>query len=261
MDARLAARLVVLAALAWVGSAHSQAFDPSHRAWDALLKEDVVVLDGGKASRVRYASLAREHARLRAYLDSLSAVRRQEFDGWSRQEQMAFLINAYNAFTVEKVLSRYPDLRSIRDFGRLFGNPFKDRFFRLLGEPASLDDIEQGMLRKRFREPRVHFALNCASIGCPMLREEAYVAGRLEAQLDEQARRFLSDRSRNRFADGRLEVSKIFDWYAGDFDPRPAFFARYAGALADDPAARKLIEQGQAPISFLDYDWSLNDSK
>ena len=261
MDARLAARVVVLAALAWIGSAHSRAFDHSHRAWDALLKEDVIVVDGGKASRVRYASLAREHARLRAYLDSLSAVQRQEYDRWDRQEQMAFLINAYNAFTVEKVLTRYPDLRSIRDFGRIFGNPFKDRFFRLLGEPASLDDIEQGMLRRRFREPRVHFALNCASVGCPMLREEAYVAGRLDAQLEEQAVRFLSDRSRNRFSGGHLEVSKIFDWYGEDFEPRAVFFARYARALADEPAARKRIEEGKAPVSFLDYDWSLNDSR
>lgn len=260
MDAGLAARSVVLAALAWIGGAHSQSFDPSHRAWGALLKEDVVVLDGGKASRVRYAGLAREHARLRAYLDALSGVPRQEFDRWSRQEQTAFLINAYNAFTVEKVLTRYPDLRSIRDFGRLFGDPFKDRFFRLLGEPASLDDIE-GTLRKRFHEPRIHFALNCASIGCPMLREEAYVAGRLEAQLDEQAMRFLSDRSRNRFANGHLEVSKIFDWYGEDFEPRAAFFARYAKVLADEPAAQKRIEEGKAPLSFLDYDWSLNDSK
>ena len=260
MDARLAARIVVLAALAWIGSAHSQSFDPSHRAWDALLKEDVAVLDGGKASRMRYASLAREQGRLRAYLDSLSAVPRQDYDRWDRKEQMAFLINAYNAFTVDKVLARYPDLRSIRDFGRIFGNPFKDRFFRLLGEPASLDDIEQ-MLRKHFREPRIHFALNCASVGCPMLREEAYVAGRLDAQLEQQALRFLSDRSRNRFADGRLEVSKIFDWYGEDFEPRAAFFARYAKALADEPAARRRIEEGKAPVSFLDYDWSLNDSK
>ena len=261
MDARLGARLFVLVASAWLGGAHAQGFDHSHRAWGALLQENVVLLDGGKASRVRYASLAREHARLQAYLDSLSAVRRQEYDRWGREEQIAFLLNAYNAFTIEKVLTRYPDLRSIRDFGRVFGNPFKDRFFRLLGEPASLDDIEQVMLRERFREPRIHFALNCASIGCPMLREEAYVAGRLDAQLEEQAVRFLSDRSRNRFAGGRLEVSKIFDWYGEDFEPRAAFFARYAGALANDPAARKLIEEGKAPVSFLDYDWSLNDSK
>ncbi|HXJ09272.1 MAG TPA: DUF547 domain-containing protein, partial [Burkholderiales bacterium] len=143
----------------------------------------------------------------------------------------------------------------------IFGNPFKDEFFSLLERKRSLDWIEQENLRKKFREPRVHFALNCASVGCPMLREEAYVGARLERQLEEQAARFLADRSRNRFADGRLEVSKIFDWYKEDFEPRPAYFARYAGALADAADARALIAAGRAPITFLDYDWSLNDAK
>src|SRR6185295_5475957 len=146
---------------------------------------------------------------------ALSGVSEKEFKGWAREEQMAFLINAYNAFTMEKVLTRYPDIRSIWDFGKVFGNPFKDEFFSLLGRKSSLDGIEHGLLRKKgaYDEPRIHFAVNCASVGCPMLREEAYVAERLEAQLEEQARRFLADRSRNRFAGGRLEVSRIFDWY------------------------------------------------
>ncbi len=133
---------------------------------------------------------------------------------------MAFLINAYNAATVQKVLTRYPDIRSIWDFGKIFGNPFKDEFIPLLGAKRSLDWIEHDTLRKRYREPRLHFALNCASVGCPMLREEAYVASRLENQLEDQARRFLSDRSRNRYRDGKLEVSKIFDWFKDDFEPR-----------------------------------------
>jgi hypothetical protein len=122
----------------------------------------------------------------------------------------------------------------------------------------------------------VHFAVNCASVGCPMLREAAYVGDRLDAQLEEQARRFLSDRSRNRLdAKGALEVSKIFDWFREDwqsgyrgFDGRtPAigsreqYFARYAALLADDPAQQKLIEDGKVAIVFLDYDWTLNDAK
>jgi hypothetical protein len=168
---------------------------------------------------------------------------------------MAFLINAYNAYTVEKILTRYPHIRSIRDFGRFFGNPFKDEFFTLLGRKASLDAIEHGMLRKRYREPRVHFALNCASIGCPMLREEAYTADQLERQLEEQAVRFLSDRSRNRVANGRLEVSMIFDWFKEDFEPREQYFVRYAAALGFAGGALPL----EFPLSFLDYDWSLND--
>ncbi|HYD56911.1 MAG TPA: DUF547 domain-containing protein [Burkholderiales bacterium] len=255
------ARLSVLALLFWAGSAAAQAFDHGHAQWDALLREHVVLSQDSKASRVRYESLARNRAALQRYLAGLSAVTAEQFAGWTRAEQMAFLINAYNAFTVEKVLMRYPEVRSIWDFGKLFSNPFRDRFFQLLGRPASLDDVEHETLRKNYRDPRIHYAVNCASIGCPMLREEAYVAGRLERQLDEQAARFLSDRTRNRLAGDRLEVSRIFDWYKEDFEPRDAYFARYATLLADDPDGRRRIAEGRAKLGFLDYDWTLNDAR
>jgi hypothetical protein len=274
-------RLVAALALALLplGAAGGE-FDHSHAAWTALLKKHVVLIDGGKGSQVRYVELAKDRGELKAYLASLSKVTEAEFGGWSKPQQMAFLINAYNAFTVEKILTRYPDLRSIWDFGSvIFGNPFKDRFFTLLGKEGSLDRIEHETLRVKgvYNEPRVHFAVNCASIGCPMLREEAYVAARLDAQLEEQARRFLADRSRNRFNAERraLEVSRIFDWFredwesgyrgfTGDAPPvrsREAYFARYAKLLADGPGDQKLIEDGKAPIGFLDYDWSLNDAR
>jgi hypothetical protein len=240
MDARLVLSLLFFAAPAL-------AFD--HGQWDALLKKNVVVLEGGKASQFRYAEVDRKA--LQSYLANLSKVQEKEFKAWPREEQMAFLINAYNAFTVEKILTRYPDIRSIWDFGKIFANPFKDEFFTLLGRRMSLDGIEHGMLRKNYREPRVHYAVNCASVSCPMLREEAYVAARLDRQLEEQAVRFLSDRSRNRFREGRLQVSKIFDWFKEDFEPRQAYFARYAKALG--------YPGGEVPITFLDYDWSLND--
>ena len=211
----------------------------------------------------RYAGLAADRAALDAYLSSLAAVTAPQFERWPRAERLAFLINAYNAQVVQKVLTRYPDLRSVWDFGRFFGNPFKDAFFTLLGRRTSLDDIEQGMLRTpgAYDEPRVHFALNCASVGCPMLREEAYIAARLDSQLEDQARRFLSDRSRNRYdaASGRLEVSKIFDWYEVDW-PRD-YFARHAALLADDAAARARIAAGEFKLDYLDYDWTLNDAK
>ena len=251
---------LLLALVSW--QALGQAFDHSHRAWDALLKRHVVLLDGGKASRLDYAGMTKERAALRAYLATLSAVREPEFGAWSKPQRMAFLINAYNAFTVEKILQRYPDIRSIWDFGKIFGNPFKDEFFSLFGRPYSLDGIEHETLRRRgaYDEPRVHYAVNCASIGCPMLREEAYVAERLERQLDEQAERFLADRKRNRLrADGTLEVSKIFDWFKEDFGVRERYFARYARWLADDAAGRQRIAEGRAPLEFLDYDWTLND--
>jgi hypothetical protein len=243
MDARLI--LVFLLSIA------NSAFGFDHGQWDSLLKKNVVVLEGGKASQFRYREVDR--LALQSYLKTLSGVSEKEFKGWSQEEQMAFLINAYNAFTVEKILTRYPDIGSIWDFGKIFGNPFKDEFFTLLGRKMSLDAIEHGILRKSYREPRVHYALNCASVSCPMLREEAYVAARLERQLEEQAVRFLSDRSRNRWHGGRLEVSKIFDWYKEDFEPRLAYFARYAKLLG--------YPGGDVPLTFLDYDWSLNDSR
>ena len=249
MDARVAIFAVVLAAQG------ALAFDHDHKAWAGLVEKHVVVLEGGKASRVDYAGMAARRQDLKRYLESLSAASRNEFEGWSRPEQMAFLINAYNAFMVEKILQRYPDIRSVWEFGKLFGNPFKDEFFSLLGRKASLDWIEHDMLRKDYREPRIHYALNCASIGCPMLRPEPYVGSRLEAELEDQARRFLSDASRNRYREGRLEVSKIFDWYKEDFEPRDAYFARYAALLGADAGSVRA-----ARITFLDYDWALNDS-
>jgi hypothetical protein len=254
-------------------------FDHSHAAWTALLKQNVVVIDGGKASQVRYAGLARDRAQLKAYLAALSKVTAAEFNGWSKPQQVAFLINAYNAFAIEKILTRYPDIKSIWDFGKLFGNPFKDRFFALLGSESSLDRIEHETLRKKgaYDEPRVHFAVNCASIGCPMLREEAYVPERLDAQLEEQARRFLSDRSRNRYnaEKGGLEVSRIFDWFKEDWQSGyrglagaappvqspEQYFARYAKLLADAAGDQQVVADGKAPIGFLEYDWTLNDAR
>ena len=249
-------------------SVFSQSFDHSHKAWDALLRKHVVLLQGGKASQLDYAGMAKDREALKAYLASLSKVTEAEFAGWTKPERMAFLINAYNAFTVEKILTRYPNLKSIWDFGKVFGNPFKDQFFTLLGRKFSLDGIEHETLRKpgAYDEPRVHYAVNCASIGCPMLREEAYVAERLEQQLEQQAQRFLSDPMRNRAAGGKLEVSMIFNWFKEDWSSgyqgiqsREQYFARYAKLLSQDPAQQKLVAEGKAPISHLDYDWTLND--
>ena len=260
-----------LASLAWP-AARAQSFDHSHAGWTALLRKHVVVKDGGKESTLRYAAMAKDRAALKAYTDSLSAVGRTEFDGWSKAQQMAFLINAYNAFTVELILGKYPDLKSIKDLGSVFSSPWKPKFIAIIGTKLSLDDIEHETLRARGRydDPRVHFAVNCAAIGCPALREEAFVAERLEAQLEEQTARFMSDRSRNRYnaASGKAEVSKIFDWYGDDFKQGhkgiaslPAFLAKYADKLADSPAEREGLRGLNAPIVFLDYDWSLNDAR
>lgn len=269
--------LLLAAALCLCPVAH--AFDHSHAAWDALVKRHVKLVDGGKASQVRYADFARDRAALKAYLAEVSRVGEAEFGGWPKAQQMAFLVNAYNAWTVELILTKYPDLKSIRDLGNIvFNSPWKKKFFTLLGRESYLDQVEHEILRKpgAYDEPRVHYAVNCASLGCPMLREEAFVAARLDAQLEEQARRFLSDRTRNRFdpRTGKLEVSEIFKWFKEDWTSgyrgigggpavtsREQYFARYADLLADSPADRRLVAEGKAPIAHLDYDWSLNDAR
>lgn len=261
----------------FVFGANAQGFDHSHKAWDALTKKHVKLVNNGKASQVRYADFAKDREALKAYTDSLSKVSKAEFDGWSKPQQMAFLINAYNAFTVELILQNYPGIKSIRDIGGVLDNRWKRKFFKLLGNDSYLDQVEHEWLRAqgRYDEPRVHFAVNCASIGCPMLREEAFVADKLDQQLEQQAVRFLSDRSRNRYtADKGLQVSKIFDWFkedwqrnykgigtAGPIASREDYFARYAEQLADKPEDRQAIKDKKASISFLDYDWSLNDAK
>ena len=262
----LAALVVLLAALP------AAALDHSHKAWDELLKRHVTYVENGNASRVSYAGFAKDRAQLRKVLDAYEQVTKAEFDGWAKPTQQAFLINAYNAFTIEKILTRYPNIKSIRDFGSVFGNPWKDKFFKLFGAPATLDNIEHDILRKEgvYDDPRVHVAVVCASIGCPMLRNEAFVPEKLEEQLEDGMRRFMSDRTRNRYnpATGRLEVSKIFDWYGKDFEKGHKGYAsvkqalsRYADQLAEKPEDRALVRTQKADIAFLDYDWSLNDSR
>jgi hypothetical protein len=262
--------LLALGALAL--SASALAFDHGYGAWDELLRRHVRYTEAGDASRVDYAGFSRDRAALGAVLDDWQKVTRAQFGAWTKPQQQAFLINAYNAFTIEKVLTRYPGIRSIRDFGTVFGNPWKDRFFRLFGEPAHLDHIEHEILRKEgaYDEPRVHVAVVCASVGCPMLRREAFVADRLEAQLEDALRRFLSDRTRNRYnpQSRKLEVSRIFDWYGKDFEKGHKGFtsvrqalARYADQLADRPEDRAAVRAQQAEVTFLDYDWSLNDAR
>lgn len=252
--------------------AQTQTFDHNHAPWTTLLKKHVVLLRGGQASQVRYAGFAADRAPLKAYLDSLSAVTAEGFAKFTPTQQQAWLINAYNAFTVELILSKYPDLKSIKDLGNLLSSPWKRKWVPLLGSTVSLDDIEHGMLRQRGRydEPRIHFAVNCASVGCPMLREEAYAADKLEAQLAQQTQRFMADRTRNRFNPkrGQLELSRIFDWYGEDFrlghrglTSVTGFAAMHADLLADAPADRERVRQGQLEISFLDYDWALNDTR
>ncbi len=267
----LAATLcLALLAIVGSGSGSAQDFDHRHAGWDALLKKHVRLITDGTASQVDYRGFAADRAALTAYLKAVSAVTPAQYGRWNKAQQFAFLANAYNAFTVEKVLTRYPNLKSIRDFGRVIGNPWKDVFITLLAGRRSLDWIEHDTLRAPgvFDDPRVHMAVNCASVGCPMLGRDALVADRLDAQLDDLFRRFMSDRSRNRYnAQSQvLELSQIFDWYGKDFEKGHHGFrslqdvvAKHADQLADGAADRARLRSQALPIRFVEYDWRLND--
>lgn len=240
-----------------------QAFDSTQ--WNRLLAAHVSWTHDGSASVVDYAGFGKDRDALKAWLASASTLSKSSFDGWSKPDRDAFLINVYNAATVELILTRYPEIKSIKELGGLFSSPWKKDVIRLFGQVRSLDDIEQTMLRGApdYTDPRIHFAVNCASIGCPALRPEAYVGSRLTAQLDDQAKRFLRDRSRNRYDAGNgLRVSKIFDWYADDFDKHTGgvrkFLAGYVNALELDANAVGKLESGTLSIAYTDYDWHLN---
>lgn len=267
--AALSVSLALLAGLHAPG-AHA-ALDPRHAAWQTLLTKHVVVANDGFSSNLRYDAMKRDREALRAYLASLSAVTKEEYGAWPKRERLAFLINAYNAFTVDLILTRYPDLKSIKDLGSFLQSPWKKKFFDLLGQPRSLDEVEHEMIRApgAFDDPRIHVAVVCASIGCPMLRKDAFTGEQIDAQLDDAMRRFLSDRNRNRFdtGSGTLAVSKIFDWYKKDFeqghrgiDSLQTLFSRHADALTDKPPAQAEVRAGRYRIEYLDYDWALNDA-
>ena len=259
--------LLVLALLA-AGLALAPAFDHSYAAWDALVKKHVKWLPDNKQSRVDYAAFKADRAELKQVLDAMSAVPKADFDKWSREQQQAFLVNAYNAFTVELILTKYPDLKSIKDLGSFVQSPWKKKFFSLLGEEHHLDWIEHEQLRPKYADPRVHAAVNCASIGCPALRNEAFTAARLDAQLDDGMLRFMGDRTRNRVKGGKLEVSSIFKWFREDweqghrgFNKVEDLFAKYAAQLSDDAAEQAKVRERALPVSHLDYDWSLNAAR
>ena len=257
---------VLLLVMLFATSSLATAFDHDHQAFTKLLAEHVSWNSAGTESTVNYRRLIENRAPLDAYLESLSEVDTDEFDSWREADQLAFLINAYNGFTLALILDNYP-IDSIRNIGRFWQNPWRIRFFWLLGSDMHLDQVEHEIIREpgRFDEPRIHFAVNCASVGCPALRDEAFVGDRLDAQLEDSTERFLRDRTRNRYnaANDRLEVSSIFRWYGEDFErdagSLAAWLARYADLFSDDEQVRQQIRERRVSIGYLSYDWALNE--
>jgi hypothetical protein len=206
--------------------------------------------------RVDYSGLKKEESLLDDYLKVLETTDTQQLD---RSEQFAFYINAYNAWTLKLILSRYPDVHSIWDMGgRIFNKPFQKKIARIDGDTVTLDHIENDILRPRFKDPRVHFAINCAAKSCPPLRSEPYTGAMLDRQLNEMAASFINSPTANRLEGETFYVSKIFKWFSDDFRPDVlTFFFRFATA---DLKARLISLKDRMEIRYLDYDWSLNDT-
>ncbi|MCP4490456.1 MAG: DUF547 domain-containing protein [Gammaproteobacteria bacterium] len=250
-------------------SASANEFD--HSQWGHLLQQHVSEKSNNThATVVDYQGMLADRDQLKQYLQALTALDKPEFDKMKASSQLAFLINAYNAWTIELVLTSYPELDSIKDLGSLFTSPWRRNFIPIFGERLSLDDIEHSLIRgsDRYSEPRIHFAVNCASISCPSLRAEAYEGDRLDKQLEQQTLFFLSNTDHNRLDGDVLKLSPIFKWYLDDFEKGwhdthslSEFLARYAVPLGLSQEHIKQLQKHNLKIKFLDYDWGLNSKK
>lgn len=223
----------------------------SHAIWNDLLRRHVKS-DGF----IDYKGFIRDSVEFKQYLALLSSAKPDSKE-WTREDKMAFWINAYNAFTVKLVADNYP-VASIKDIKRgiAFVNSVWDiKFIRIDGKTYDLNNIEHSILRPKYKDARVHAAINCASLSCPQLRKEAYTAEKLNAQLTDAMRSFVNDPLRNRVSTNKAEISAIFKWFGGDFNRDAGSVRAYINRYAD----KKLSPEGK--ISYLDYDWRLNESK
>lgn len=271
----------LLILLLWLISHTVSAAWFDHAILDDLLRQHVYVINQGKASVVDYYEFVAYRGQLSKYLSQLSQVKKSDFSNWDKSEQLAFLINAYNAFTLDMILRTQSTIPSVRYYKprnlhkklqliAMIKNQQKINFIPLFGEILSLSELEDDFIRKpgNFDEPRIHFALNRASIDYPALRNRAYSGIDLEQQLESATRAFLSDRSRNRFDEvtGKLEVSELFNWYERDFErgwqgwsSLSQFFIQYSDSLADTGHAKELLATGSFYIRFLEFNWILNE--
>jgi len=220
----------------------------THEQWDVLLKKHVRT-DGF----VDYKGFVRDSSDLNRYLRLLETAHPND-KNWTRNEQMAYWINAYNAYTVQLIVRNYP-VSSIKDIkkGVAFVNSVWDmKFIKIQGYTYDLNNIEHNILRPVFKDARVHAAVNCASYSCPKLLNEAYTAARLEEQLEAGMRNFVNDPLRNRITAEKAEISEIFKWFKGDFERDGSlrdFLNKYAAVKLTD----------KTDISHIDYDWRLNE--
>lgn len=220
-----------------------------HQTWDTFLGNHV------KNGLVDYKAAAVDDGLLRKYLDQLGTT---DFQKLSGSDRLAYLINAYNAYTVALVIDNSEGkelVASIKDIGGFFSSPWKKEIARLGGSLYTLDEIEHKLIRSHFSDPRVHFALNCASISCPPLASFAYEGSMLNEQLDSQTRNFINSAENTYLKGTTLHISKIFDWYEDDFTSGVLPFIK---GYAQGELAKQLSTKKEPSLSYMSYDWSLN---
>ncbi|MEM6546824.1 MAG: DUF547 domain-containing protein [Pseudomonadota bacterium] len=235
---------------------HGSGADPEHGDWAAFLDKYLVTGTPGGVNLLRYGAAAKDRDGLKRYLDAMQAV---EATALSRDAAMAYWLNLYNAVTVDLVLDDYPvdSIKEVR--GGLFNTgPWGDEVVRVEGQDLSLDDIEHGILRPVWRDPRIHYGVNCASIGCPNLAAEPYSAPKLEAMLEAGARDYVNHARGVSETSGGLVVSSIYIWFQEDFEDSDAGVIRHLNQYA--AGATKGIVEDATRIADDRYDWALNDA-
>ncbi|MGE0737398.1 MAG: DUF547 domain-containing protein [Alphaproteobacteria bacterium] len=243
----------------WTANNASSTATIPHNAWDAFLKRHVR-LDTDGIARVAYRAIDRaDRAQLAAYIAALESV---GISGFNRREQLAYWINLYNAVTV-KIVAEHPSAASVRDInispGLFATGPWGKKVVMIEREPVSLDDIEHRILRPIWRDPRIHYAVNCASLGCPNLLRDAFTAANADALLNAAARNYVNHPRGMRIEAGRLTVSSIYVWFKEDFGGTDAGVLAHLRAYADAQTAAALA--GRTQIDRDAYDWRLNDIK
>jgi hypothetical protein len=205
--------------------------------------------------KVNYTGLKSEESSLDSYLGQLASI---DPDKLSYNQRFAFYINAYNAWTLKLILTHYPGISSIKDIGGFFSSPWKKELVRINGAKVTLDHIEHDILRPEFKDPRVHFAINCAAVSCPPLANFPFDGTQLDEQLDAQAKVFINTAKSNYLKGDILWVSRIFKWFGEDFNDKIYDFIL---SYAQEDFKRQLVDRKeQIKVKYLDYDWSLNGS-
>lgn len=211
----------------------------NHKIWNDLLAKNVT-----SNGSVSYKGFIDNKVKLQEYLDILA--QKIPEDSWSKNAKLSYWINAYNAFTIKLILDNYP-LKSIKDIN----NPWGKEFITLASKKYSLEDIEHKILRK-MNEPRIHFAINCASFSCPNLLNEAFLEETMEVQLEKTAEAFINDKTKNTITANQIEISEIFNWFSSDFKSNGSvidYLNRYSSVKINAKAKTK----------FKDYNWNLNE--